>query len=62
MMQFLLGHHNDCFLASSTDYGTYDDVGKEYPYLEQDTKYVPMGGETCTKNPPRYIYTGHVYM
>ncbi len=48
-----LGHHNDCFLASSTDYGTYSNIATEYPYLEQETKYTPMGGETCTVNAPR---------
>jgi hypothetical protein len=47
------GHHNDCFLASATDYGTYTDVGKDYPYLEAETLYLPMGGETCVVNPPR---------
>ena len=48
-----LGHHNDCFLASADDNGTYDDVAAEYPYLEQETKFVPMGGETCSLNSPR---------
>jgi hypothetical protein len=48
-----VGHHNDCFLASSDDYGTYNNVAAEYPYLEQETKYVPMGGETCAINAPR---------
>ncbi|MBS7786860.1 DUF4832 domain-containing protein [Flavobacterium sp. CYK-55] len=48
-----LGHHNDCFLATDTDYGTYDDVAVEYPYLELDTRYTPMGGETCLLNSPR---------
>ncbi len=48
-----IGHHNDCFLATDTDYGTYDDTTIEYPYLAQDTKYVPMGGETCLLNSPR---------
>lgn len=48
-----IGHHNDCFLASSSDYGTYDNVTTQYPYLAQDTKFVPMGGETCTLNSPR---------
>jgi uncharacterized protein YjbI with pentapeptide repeats len=41
------GHHNDCFLSSASDYGTYIDPPSEYPYLEEDTKYVVMGGETC---------------
>lgn len=48
-----VGHHNDCFLASSDDYGTYNNPATEYPYLEQETKYVPMGGETCAVNVPR---------
>jgi hypothetical protein len=48
------GHHNDCFLASDTDYGTYiDDRQTEYPYLSSDTTYTPMGGESCAPNPPR---------
>jgi len=48
-----IGHHNDCFLASDTDFGTYQDPSVEYPYLESETNYVPMGGETCNYNPPR---------
>ncbi|HSD15607.1 MAG TPA: DUF4832 domain-containing protein [Flavobacterium sp.] len=48
-----LGHHNDCFLASSSDYGTYTNTSSEYPYLEQETKFTPMGGETCGVNLPR---------
>ena len=41
------GHHNDCFLASETDYGTYISPPIEYPYLEAETLYLSMGGETC---------------
>ena len=48
-----LAHHNDCFLASSTDFGTYTNVASEYPYLENETKYLAMGGETCAPNAPR---------
>ncbi|PWA05942.1 T9SS type A sorting domain-containing protein [Flavobacterium psychrotolerans] len=48
-----VGHFNDCFLASSTDYGTYANSSVEYPYLAQDTKFTPMGGETCALNSPR---------
>ncbi len=48
-----IGHHNDCFLASATDFGTYLDTAVEYPYLEQETKFLPMGGETCALNSPR---------
>ncbi|MFC4113059.1 DUF4832 domain-containing protein [Nonomuraea zeae] len=48
-----LGHHNDCFLASPDDYGTYENAAVEYPYLQAETAYVAMGGETCNPNPPR---------
>jgi hypothetical protein len=48
-----LGHHNDCFLSGSTDSGTYANTSVEYPYLAQETKYLPMSGETCKYNPPR---------
>lgn len=48
-----VGHHNDCFLSSATDQGTYEDTAVEYPYLTAETRYVPMGGETCVLNPPR---------
>lgn len=42
-----VAHHNDCFLASKDDYGTYQDIDKEKRYLEQETRFLPMGGETC---------------
>ena len=48
-----VGHHNDCFLASTSDYGTYQDPAVEYPYLQADTQFVVMGGETCRLNSPR---------
>jgi len=48
-----IGHYNDCFLASSDDYGTYVNTSIEYPYLAQETKYLPMGGETCALDSPR---------
>jgi hypothetical protein len=45
------GHHNDCFLSSPTDRGTYsEDPGRraiELQYVSQNTRYTPMGGETC---------------
>ncbi|NOX19474.1 MAG: DUF4832 domain-containing protein [Chlorobi bacterium] len=48
------GAHNDCFLASATDYGTYldNDIEGDKDYLNQDNRYVPQGGETC--NPSEY--------
>lgn len=48
-----VGHHNDCFLASVDDFGTYADLAQDYPYLAAETRYVPMGGETCQVNLPR---------
>lgn len=49
------GHHNDCFLASDTDFGTYSDgnIDAEKSYIEGETKYTIMGGETCQVNAPR---------
>lgn len=42
-----IGHHNDCFMASATDYGTYTDATVDKSYLHNEGLYVPMGGETC---------------
>jgi len=42
-----IGFHNDAFLASVDDYGTYDDIDKEKAYLNEEGLYVPIGGETC---------------
>jgi len=50
-----VGHHNDCFLASPDDYGTFlsDPLALDEEYLAADTRFVPMGGETCNVNPPK---------
>lgn len=45
-----LGLHNDCFVASYTDYGTYDNIAVEKAFLEENSKYTVVGGETCNKN------------
>lgn len=53
-----IGYHNDCFLSSADDYGTYNDYGNSSTpsqaatetlrnYMSGDSKYVPVGGETC---------------
>jgi hypothetical protein len=49
-----IGHHNDCFLASPDDYGTYlsDPITLDQDYLAADSRYVPVGGETCNVDPP----------
>lgn len=40
--------HNDCFVASSNDYGTYDS-NKDREFWQEDTRYTLMGGETCAE-------------
>lgn len=50
-----IGHHNDCFLAGGTDYGTYTNIVADKNYISQDALYVPTGGETC---PPEGTYPG----
>ena len=47
------GHFNDCFLSDETDNGTFSNVNTESPYLEAETRFVPMGGETCDPNTVR---------
>ena len=53
-----IGFHNDCFLSSADDYGTYYDYGNSSSprkaanaalrnYTKADSRYVAMGGETC---------------
>jgi hypothetical protein len=42
-----VGFHNDCFLASSTDYGTYENATVDKAYINKECLYVPIGGETC---------------
>lgn len=41
-----LAYHNDCFLASESDMGTFGSQA-ERTYNKADAKYVAMGGETC---------------
>ena len=46
-----IGMHNDCFLASATDVGTYSEDAAtrqgERAYVQQLTRTAPFGGETC---------------
>ncbi len=42
-----IGHHNDCFLAGGTDYGTYSNITADKDYISKEALYVPTGGETC---------------
>jgi hypothetical protein len=50
-----IGHHNDCLLAAPDDWGTFlsNPIELDQQYLETDSLYVPVGGETCNVNPPR---------
>lgn len=53
-----VAHHNDCFLSSATDVGTYERDGvntieRDQKYLAELTRFTPMSGETCAPNPPR---------
>ncbi len=45
------GFHNDCFLSSPDDVGTYITPGwsrnAEIAYIGNETLYTPFGGETC---------------
>ena len=58
-----IGFHNDCYLADSTDMGTFSDydygggtsaqdIINLRNYLALETRFTPMGGETCVVNPP----------
>ncbi|MDR2469168.1 MAG: DUF4832 domain-containing protein [Tannerella sp.] len=43
-----IGHHNDCFMASADDYGTYtSNMAEEKNYIGSEGIYLPVGGETC---------------
>ena len=53
-----VAHHNDCFLSSDTDVGTYERDGvktieRDQKYLAELTRFTPMSGETCAPFPPR---------
>ena len=43
-----VGHHNDCFLASASDLGTYaSPVPTWMSYVATEGRYTAIGGETC---------------
>jgi len=47
-----IGHHNDCFVSSKNDYGTYENK-KDEQWTYTDTTFTNWGGETCSSDPPR---------
>jgi hypothetical protein len=60
--QARMGAHNDCFLASNTDWGTYpeDPAAREAlkGYLSLDNRFLPQGGETCNAAADAQPYIG----
>jgi hypothetical protein len=48
-----IGHHNDCLLVDDTNYGTYgSNIDFWKNYVANDSKYTPVGGETCGIDQP----------
>ncbi len=47
-----ISYHNDCFLASDSDFGTWQSAAGK-AYMADESQFVAMGGETCNYNPPR---------
>ncbi|MBU4429853.1 MAG: DUF4832 domain-containing protein, partial [Verrucomicrobia bacterium] len=45
-----VGFHNDAFCATENDMGTFNN-DSERTYMQSETRFVPMGGETCAHNP-----------
>ena len=49
--------HQDCFLASANDRGTWGRSGNPYDYdkayVAANGRFAVVGGETCSVNPPR---------
>ena len=37
-----VGFHNDCFLASADDYGTYQNISVEKDYISKEALFVPV--------------------
>jgi hypothetical protein len=48
-----VGHHNDCFLASADDSGTYRSIVADKALVAAYGRHAPIGGETCAVNLPR---------
>ena len=55
-----IGAHNDCFLASNTDWGTWTtrNIDTEKAFYHQDHLFVPQGGETCNAKEDAQPYIG----
>jgi hypothetical protein len=54
-----IGAHNDCFLASKDDLGTWSrNAAAEKAFYHQDNLFVPQGGETCSFNEEAQPFIG----
>ncbi len=43
-----IGHHNDCFLGSNSDFGTFQSpIEKWKEYTASDSRFTLVGGEAC---------------
>jgi len=52
-----IGHHNDSFLSSNSEQGTYNNVAVERLYVQQESDYTPVGGECNSFNSANTTYT-----
>jgi hypothetical protein len=49
-----IGHHDDCFLVSDDDLGTYAEPIQTWKdYVAEEGRFTPVGGVSCAINPPR---------
>jgi hypothetical protein len=62
-----VGAHNDCFVSSPEDTGTYSapnqgpsakNVAALHKFLSVDNRFLPQGGETCSNDDNAQRYTG----
>lgn len=62
--QARLAAHDDCFLASATNWGTYlnaagePDINRIKAYLHADNRYLVQSGETCNNDSEALLFTG----
>ncbi len=54
-----VGSHQDCFLASEDDWGTWgrggNPIAVDKAYVAENGRWAVVGGETCNVNPPRSL-------
>lgn len=54
-----VGSHQDCFLASDDDGGTWgrggNTIAADKAYVAENGRWAVVGGETCNVNPPRSL-------